>query len=107
VPHCIPEYTDNIREEARLVQLLEKAHVVLISHGHVFLIGGIRSSAIELHDYRIADGTKDDAFVHATVKIDKGRSKAVKKQVCDEFFDGGSKMERILSKGSHFAVNTF
>jgi 5-carboxymethyl-2-hydroxymuconate isomerase len=87
MPHFILEYTDNIKEQADVGLLLKKIHEVLISHADVFPIGGIRSRAIELHDYRVADGTQDDAFVHATLKIGKGRSEAVKKLVCTELFD--------------------
>ncbi len=86
MPHFIVEYTDNIEEEVEINKLLEKIHAILISHGDVFPVGGIRSRAIELHDYRVADGAEDDAFVHATLKIGQGRSEDVKKQVCDELF---------------------
>ena len=60
---------------------------VLISFGPLFPIGGIRSRAIELHDYVVADGTGDDAFVHVTLKIGAGRSESEKKEVCDVLFD--------------------
>jgi len=87
MPHFIVEYTSNIKDEARIPQLLAKANEILIAQGGVFPIGGIRSRAIELHDYCIADGREDDAFVHCNLKIAPGRSDAVKKKVCDELFD--------------------
>ncbi len=86
MPHFIVEITDNIKAEADLPGLFEKVHAVLIAHHDTFPIGGIRSRAIELHDYRVADGACDDAFVHATLKIGAGRSESVKKAVCDELF---------------------
>jgi 5-carboxymethyl-2-hydroxymuconate isomerase len=86
MPHFIVEYTDNIRAEADIPGLLEKVHAVLMGYGDTFPIGGIRSRAIELHHYRVADGTADDAFVHATLKIGQGRPAAIKRQVCDELF---------------------
>ncbi len=86
MPHFIIEYTDNIKNDADIVDLLKKIHAVLISHGDVFPVGGIRSRAIELHNYRIADGEEDDAFVHAMLKIGAGRTDEVKKAVCDELF---------------------
>lgn len=87
MPHFIVEYTSNIKDEARISQLLAKANEVLIAQGGVFPIGGIRSRAIELHDYYIADGQADYAFVHCNLKIGAGRTEAEKKKVCDQLFD--------------------
>jgi 5-carboxymethyl-2-hydroxymuconate isomerase len=87
MPHFIIEYTDNIKAEADIPGLLEKINGILISRSNIFPVGGIRSRAIELHNYRIADGAEDDAFVHATLKIGAGRSEADKKATCDELFD--------------------
>lgn len=86
MPHFIVEYTDNIKTEADIPGLLNKINDVLISRSNIFPTGGIRSRAIELHDYCVADGTEDDAFVHATLKIGAGRSEAAKKVACDELF---------------------
>lgn len=87
MPHFILEYTDNIRGEANISELLRKVNEVMIRRGDVFPIGGIRSRAIELQDYRIADGEEDDAFVHATLKIGAGRSEEEKQAACDELFE--------------------
>lgn len=86
MPHFIVEYTDNIKSEADIPGLLEKVHGVLVARSDLFPIGGIRSRAIELHHYRVADGAEDDAFVHALLKIGAGRSEADKKAVCDALF---------------------
>ena len=87
MPHFIVEYTDNIKDEANIASLFEKIHEVLIARGDTFPIGGLRSRAIELKDYRIADGAEDDAFVHAALKIGSGRSEEVKKEACDALFE--------------------
>lgn len=87
MPHLIIEYTSNIKAEADIPGLLTKVNDVLIAHQAVFPIGGIRSRAIELQDYRVADGSGDDAFVHATLKIGTGRTDAAKKAVGDDLFD--------------------
>lgn len=86
MPHFIVEYTDNIKENARIDELLKKVNEILISYSPLFPIGGIRSRAIELQHYYIADGSEDDAFVHATLKIASGRSDDDKKEVCDTLF---------------------
>jgi len=41
----------------------------------VFPTGGIRSRAVELKDYAIADSAADYAFVHATLKIARAAPK--------------------------------
>lgn len=87
MPHFIVEYTDNIKEEANLEKLLEEVHQILIARETIFPVGGIRSRAIELKQYRVADGAEDDAFVHAVLKIGTGRSEDIKKDVCHALFE--------------------
>ena len=87
VPHLIYEYTSNLAEEGRIAELLRKSNHVLIDQGGAFPIGGIRSRAIGLADYCVADGTnRDDAFVHATLKVGAGRSMDTLKKAGDELF---------------------
>lgn len=87
MPHIIVEYTDNIAAQADIAGLLKKINEVLISRAPLFPVGGIRSRAIELTDYCVADGAEDDAFVHVTLKIGAGRSEADKKATCEEMFE--------------------
>ncbi|HLR79009.1 MAG TPA: 5-carboxymethyl-2-hydroxymuconate Delta-isomerase [Bacillota bacterium] len=86
MPHVIIEYTDNIKEEANISQLLKKVNEVLRSHHDLIPIGGLRTRAIQLTDYIVADGTEDDAFVHATLKLGKGRSEADLQKMSDDLF---------------------
>ena len=86
MPHFVLEYTNNLRSEASIPELLRKVNAVLIAQNGVFPTGGIRARAIELSDYAIADGAADDAFVHATLKIGTGRTAEQKKKVGDELF---------------------
>jgi 5-carboxymethyl-2-hydroxymuconate isomerase len=84
--HLTFEDTSNIKAQAGIAALLLKANQSLIAQG-VFPIGGIRSRAIELTDYCMADGQADYAFVHATLKIGAGRSEEAKRKTCDELFE--------------------
>ncbi|HEX6593975.1 MAG TPA: 5-carboxymethyl-2-hydroxymuconate Delta-isomerase [Bacillota bacterium] len=86
MPHVVIEYTDNIKEEANIPQLLKKVNEVLLSHRDLIRSGGLRTRAIQLTDYIIADGTEDDAFVHATLKLGKGRSEVQIKKLSDDLF---------------------
>lgn len=85
MPHITVEYTDNLKVDGDIKGLLKKLNEALIDEG--FPIGGVRSRAIELKDYIIADGTgEDDSFVHVTLKIGAGRTNEVKKSACDRLF---------------------
>ncbi|AUJ26973.1 5-carboxymethyl-2-hydroxymuconate Delta-isomerase [Virgibacillus dokdonensis] len=86
MPHLIIEYTVNIRKEINIPDLLKQVHQVLLSHRELIPIGGLRSRAIALEEYLIADGTEDDAFVHATLKLGKGRTDEEKKLLCNDLF---------------------
>lgn len=87
MPHLIVEYTGNLKPEADIAALLKKANRVLIDQGGTFPIGGIRSRAIELTDWCMADGEDDYAFVHITLKIGAGRDDTAKRKVCDALFE--------------------
>ena len=86
MPHLIYEYTDNLLPDADIAALLRKSNQVLIDQGGVFPTGAIRSRAIRLTEYCVADATVDDAFVHGVLKIGAGRSAAAKQQVGDALF---------------------
>lgn len=86
MPHLVFEITDNIATRADIDGLLKKANDCLIAQEGVFPIGGIRSRAIVLQHYRVADGAEDDAFVHATLKVGAGRTAAVLQKAGDELF---------------------
>lgn len=85
MPHLIIEYTDNLRETANISELLKKASTALLQH-ETIPIGGLRVRAIALKDYLVADGTEDDAFVHVTLKLGKGRTEVQLKQIEKDLF---------------------
>ncbi len=87
MPHIIVEYTNNLRADGDIPGLLAKINAVMIAQDGVFPVGGIRSRAIELTDYVVADGKADDAFVHVTLKMAAGRAATTRKRACDALFD--------------------
>jgi 5-carboxymethyl-2-hydroxymuconate isomerase len=87
MPHFVVEYTANLEAEGDLPGLLKKINQTMIAQGGVFPIGGIRTRAIRLDCYRMADGAEDYAFVHATLKIGSGRDEATKKRAGDALFE--------------------
>lgn len=86
MPHLVFEYTDNIKEESAIPSLLKKANDALLQHRDIIPIGGLRTRAIELKDYCIADGSEDDAFVHVILKLGSGRSEEDIKKLGDDLF---------------------
>lgn len=84
--HFIVEYTHNIAADADIPGLLRKANEALIAQ-QVYPIGGIRSRAIELTDWRMADGAEDYAFVHATFKLGAGRPREIRQRTGDALFE--------------------
>jgi 5-carboxymethyl-2-hydroxymuconate isomerase len=87
MPHFIVEYTANLEQEGDIRGLLKKANDTLIAQNGVFPIGGIRSRAVRLEHYCMADGQADYAFVHAQLKIGAGRDAATKQRVGDALFE--------------------
>ena len=84
--HFIVEYTRNLAAEADIPALLHKANEALIAQ-QVYPIGGVRSRAIELTDWCMADGAADYAFVHGTLKMGAGRSREVRQRTGDALFE--------------------
>jgi 5-carboxymethyl-2-hydroxymuconate isomerase len=84
--HFIVEYTRNIAANADIPGLLRRANEILIAQ-QVYPVGGIRSRAVELTDWRMADGAEDYAFVHGTLKMGAGRSREVRQRTGDALFE--------------------
>lgn len=86
MPHFIVEYSGNLKSEINFDEFFGKIHTCLGNSG-VFPLGGIRSRAICMDDYRIADAQHDYAFIHILLKVGSGRDESIRKQVCDELFE--------------------
>lgn len=87
MPHLIVEYTDNLGAGGDIPGLLRNANALLISQGGVFKPGAVRSRAVALHEYCMADGKADYAFVHATLKIGAGRTPEEKQRAGTALFN--------------------
>lgn len=86
MPHFIAEYSANLGDQADLPGLFEKVHTCLGDSG-VFPLAGIRSRAIRMDVFRMADGKHDYGFVHMTLKVGAGRDLQTRKVVADELFE--------------------
>jgi 5-carboxymethyl-2-hydroxymuconate isomerase len=79
MPHLILEYTNNI-EPFAVQPLLAQLHEEMVATGAVNL-KGLKSRAIGLADYRMADGDEAYAFVHVQMWIRDGRSLETKQDM--------------------------
>lgn len=86
MPHFIAEYSANLHEQPDFPGLFEKVHTSLGDSG-VFPLAGIRSRAIRMDVFRMADGNHDYGFVHMTLKVGAGRDLETRKAVADELFE--------------------
>jgi 5-carboxymethyl-2-hydroxymuconate isomerase len=83
--HFTVEYTHNIEADADLPRLFADAHRLLADTG-VFPVAGLRSRALRLDTWRVADGAGDYAFVHATFRMGHGRDAATRRRVAEAMF---------------------
>ena len=86
MPHLIVEYSANLDSRIDLDHLLEALHDAAAGTG-VFPLGGIRTRAARRDHYRIADGDRENAFVHVTARIRHGRPLDVRKRAGQTLFD--------------------
>ena len=85
MPHFIVEYTSNIRSEARIPELLKKGTTVLAEEGYPLL--GMRARGLAFDDYVLADGERDCAMVHVTLKVAPGHPITRKQRTCVVVFE--------------------
>ena len=85
MPHFIAEYSANIKDDIDFQDFFGQVNTFLGNTG-VFPLGGIRSRAIRMDDYVIADAQHDYAFIHMTLKVGAGRDLETRKGVAEALF---------------------
>ena len=83
MPQLTLEYTDNLKFNTQ--SLLARLHTELVASGSIKM-KGLKSRAIRLFDYRIADGNPDYAFVFVNLLIREGRTDEVQKDFSHRIF---------------------
>ena len=102
--HLILEYSANLAEELDVDALFLRLHGVLEETG-LFPVGGLRSRAYEVKQYRIADGDPALGFVNLTMKIGHGRSETERRQVAESVFAAVSQHLDPLFARRHLALS--
>lgn len=85
MPHFTAEYSANIKDDIDFQDFFNKVNTFLGATG-IFPLGGIRSRAIRMDDYVIADAKHDYAFIHMTLKVGAGRDLETRQRVAEELF---------------------
>lgn len=85
MPHFIVEYSGNLEDKLDFQPLFKRLHEYVIGTGQ-FPIGGVRSRAIKVDHFRVADGREDFALLNLNLKIGHGRDMALKREVAKNVF---------------------
>lgn len=104
MPHFITEYSANLENVIELSTLFEKVHIFLGNTG-VFPLAGIRSRAIRMDTFRVADAKHDYAFIHMTLKVGAGRDLTTRKKIADQLFEIIKKHFAQLQKNRLLAIS--
>ena len=80
--HQIIEYSANLESRIDIQELVNSVHEIAAGID-VFPLGGLRTRAVRRDHYRIADGHRDNSFLHLTWKLGTGRSEEVRKAAGD------------------------
>lgn len=83
MPHQIVEYSANLEGVIDVRALVDCLHAAALETG-IFPLAGLRTRAVRRDVYRIADGHRDNAFVHVLLRIRYGRSLADRERAADE-----------------------
>ena len=94
--HIVIEYSAGLRDRLDLPTFLAEVHQAALATG-VFPIGGIRTRAYEAEHYVIADGHRDNAFVHLSLKVGHGRDLETRKRAGEAIFDAACRHLAPLS----------
>jgi 5-carboxymethyl-2-hydroxymuconate isomerase len=85
MPHQTIEYTTNLEPALDIDELVRVLHETAAGID-ALPVGGLRTRAIPLQHYRIADGHADNAFVNVYLRIAPGRPFDVRKSAGETLF---------------------
>ncbi len=86
MPHLVLEYSSNIIDKNQINTFFKNAHEILVKDLPTKL-ESCKSRAYESDKYYVGNGSHDNAFIHLSLKILPGRSKAIKDLVAKSLFD--------------------
>lgn len=85
MPHIWVEYSANLDGDVDIEKMLDNVHAAAVATG-VFPVGGARTRGVRVEQYRVADGHRDNGFVHVVLRIGHGRDADTKKAATQAVF---------------------
>jgi len=77
MPHTTIEYSANVAEHHDIAALVGAIHQAALETG-IARVAGVRTRAVALDHYQVADGSEDLAMIAIAVRLGPGREAAVK-----------------------------
>ena len=90
MPHVIVEYSANIEADITPQRLVEEIHSAAITSGIAEPVA-VRTRLMRRDDYRVGDGSPENAFVHIDIRARKGRTLEQRKAMVQTIYDQANK----------------
>jgi len=104
MPHIVVEYSPGLQRRLNIDELIAALHSAALQTG-IFPIGGLRTRAYAPSHCLIADGHRDNAFVHISVKVGHGRDLETRARACETIFAAACAQLSSLYEHSPIAVS--
>jgi len=82
MPHCIFEYSSNVRDDPDWTEVALAVHAVLVGTG-LFVSSDIKSRVVRHDLFVIGGGADDRAFVTVNIQMLSGRDGAIKAEISE------------------------
>jgi 5-carboxymethyl-2-hydroxymuconate isomerase len=83
MPHCILEYSANVRDSIDFKRFFSELHRLLAASGEIDL-ERLKSRAVRREEYLIGDGKPENAFAYLQISMLSGRSSEVRKRLGED-----------------------
>ncbi len=101
MPHLVVEYSANCPDQPDFQEIFDGMHTTLVELG-ICPLTAIKSRVHRLEEFRVANGSKQNVFVHLSVALLPGRSAESKSQLAQSLFAKlKSGFPRTLAESPH------
>jgi 5-carboxymethyl-2-hydroxymuconate isomerase len=86
MPHCVLEYSANIKDSVNFPSFFSRLHEILTASGDIQL-DQIKSRWYSREDFVVGDGSEKNAFVYLQISLLSGRSPELRKRIGAQAFE--------------------
>lgn len=104
MPHFTVEYSSNLESVVDIKGLINTVHNSAIATG-VFPLKGTRTRAARRDIYAIADVHPDNAFVHVSARIGRGRTVVVRQHAAEAIYTAACEFLRPYFERQALAIS--